>query len=78
MDEQQKKELKFKVGDLVVLSAAGEKNYGNSSAFDEILIITRIRNGRDFPIGALRVRDLRGIHLFDEAELKFAKAPPKK
>jgi hypothetical protein len=77
VDEQQKKELKFKVGDLVVLSAAGEKNYGNSSAFNEILIITRIRNGRDFPIGALRVRDLRGIH-FKEYELKFAKAPPKK
>tara|TARA_R110000796_G_scaffold189685_2_gene306512 strand:+ start:7216 stop:7446 length:231 start_codon:yes stop_codon:yes gene_type:complete len=70
------KKYKFKVGDLVVLSAIGNNNYGNTRAFDQILLVTRLRQERDFPIQAVTVKDFLPIH-FQEAELQLAKVPPK-
>jgi hypothetical protein len=67
---------KFKIGDLVVLSALGSQNYGNSRAFDQLLLVIQLREGQDFPIRAVRIKDLLPIH-FKEIELKHAKVPPK-
>lgn len=65
-------ESKFKVGDLVVLSAIGNKNYGNARAFDQILMVTQLRQQRDFPIQAVTVKDFLPIH-FQEIELQLVK-----
>lgn len=68
---------KFKIGDLVVLSELGNNNYGNSRAFNQILIVIKLRQGQDFPIRAIRIKDFLPIH-FKENELKMAKVPPKR